>query len=84
MDKPSRKGKPYADGELEIILSLVPTRENIARLSELLGRSEDAIHIVYKIAYEKGPFGHDAEVQREKIFSAKARLGIAVGGTGTR
>ena len=52
---PTRTGKPYKDGELETILSLAPTDANIRWLSTLLERSEEAIEIVYKIAFEHGP-----------------------------
>ena len=38
-----RKGAEYDKGELETILSLVPTKQNVKRLSQLLKRSEDAI-----------------------------------------
>jgi len=75
----SRKNKPYSKGELEVILSMAPTSANIAHLSELLGRSEKAIEVVYKIAFEHGPFGKDAEVQTRKILAAKKRVGIAIG-----
>jgi len=75
----SRKGQEYADGELEIILSLVPTEQNIEHLARLLERSDDAIRIVYRQAYEKGDFGKNASVQRQKIRDAKQRLGISIG-----
>ena len=50
-----RKGKPYKDSELELMLSFIPSENNIDILSRLLDRSKHAIEIVYKIAY-KGPF----------------------------
>jgi hypothetical protein len=75
----ARKGKPYRAGELEVILSLAPTSKNIAILAELLGRSEKAIKVVYKIAFEHGPFGKDAGIQEEKILAAKQRVGISIG-----
>ena len=50
-----RKGKPYKDGELEIILNVVPTASNISWLSQVLDRSKEAIKIVYKILYDTGP-----------------------------
>ena len=81
MSKPARKWKQYDDGELDVILSFVPTKENILRLAVLLKRSDQAITIVYKIAYEGGPFANDADVQRRKISAAKRRLGIVVGKT---
>jgi len=74
-----RTNKPYKDGELEVILSLVPTVDNIKRLSSLLGRSEEAIEIVYRIAFEHGPFGRQATVQERKIMADKKRVGIKIG-----
>ena len=74
-----RTGKPYKDGELEVILSLAPTKGNIKWLSVLLERSEKAIEIVYKIAFEHGPFGENADVQERKIMEAKERVGINIG-----
>jgi len=75
----SRTNKPYKDGELETILSLAPTSANIKWLSTLLERSEKAIEIVYKIAFEHGPFGQHADIQERKIIEAKERVGIRIG-----
>ena len=74
-----RKYKPYKDGELEVILSMAPTKQNIKWLSALLDRTPNAIEIVYKIAYEHGPFGKNAEIQERKIIDAKERVGITIG-----
>ena len=71
--------KPYKPGELEVILSLAPTDRNIEWLSMLLGRSEKAIGIVYKMAFEHGPFGKNADIQERKIVEAKQRVGIVIG-----
>ncbi len=77
--EPTRKFEPYADGELEIILSLVPTETNIAHLARLLRRSESAITIVYRIAYGGlVPGGDKRGAQVRKIRAAKKRLAIAV------
>lgn len=77
---PTRKNEPYKDGELEIILSLAPTADNINRLSRLLERSEKAIEIVYKLAFEYSPFSkHASGVQQRKVIEAKKRLGIRIG-----
>ena len=76
---PDRRRSTYEAGELEVILSLAPTEKNIKFLSELLGRSASAIKIVYKIAFEHGPFGRTADIQRDKILAAKKRVGIVVG-----
>lgn len=74
-----RKGHEYSEGELEVILSLVPTKTNILWLSKLLKRSESSIKIVYKFAYEHGPFGDNSDVQERKIIEAKNRVGIDIG-----
>lgn len=76
---PDRTGKPYKDGELEVILSLAPTKTNIKWLSTLLERSEKAIKIVYKIAFEHGPFGENADIQEKRIIGAKEKVGISIG-----
>ncbi len=76
---PARTGKPYKDGELEVVLSLAPTEANIYWLSKLLERSEKSIQIVYKIAFEHGPFGKDSGIQEKKIIEAKERIGLKIG-----
>lgn len=75
----NRKGTKYKEGELETILSLAPTTANIMWLSKLLERSEPAIEIVYKIAFEHGPFGKTSDIQVRKICEAKERVGIRIG-----
>jgi hypothetical protein len=69
-----RTNAAYEAGELEVILSLAPTHTNIRWLSQLLKRSERSIEIVYKIAFEHGPFGQNADIQQRKIIEAKKRL----------
>lgn len=72
---PENKGRPYRVGELELILSLPPTTDNVERLANSLGRSASAIEIVYRIAYFPGaPFGRTADVQRRKIEGAKKSI----------
>lgn len=75
----ARIGEPYKEGELETILSVAPTEANIHWLSILLERTEEAITVVYKIAFEHGPFGKGAGVQERKIVEAKERVGIRIG-----
>jgi hypothetical protein len=75
----TRRNREYASGELEVILSLAPTKSNIEFLGELTGRTAKAISIVYRIAYEHGPFARSADIQQEKILHAKRRVGIAIG-----
>lgn len=62
-----------------MILSLAPTGANIGHLSALLGRSREAIELVYRIAFEHGPFARSAVSQRRKIVAAKEKLGITLG-----
>ena len=75
----NRTGKEYMAGELEVILSLAPTKANIHWLSVLLERTEAAIEIVYRIAFGTGPFGKNADAQVRKILDAKKAIGIDVG-----
>ena len=74
-----RKNHPYRDGELEVILSLVPTRKNVSYLARLLARSEDAVEIVYRMAQEPGAFAAGATSQQRKILEAAESVGLLVG-----
>jgi hypothetical protein len=77
---PNRTNAPYKEGELEVILSLAPTAANIYWLSKLLERSEAAIEIVYKIAFEHGAFSKAAStIQQRKVIAAKNRVGLRLG-----
>ena len=76
---PINKGLKYRSGELELILSLAPTEDNIKRLALTLGRSKEAIEIVYRIAFQPNqPFAKDAGSQRKKVETAKSKLGIKI------
>jgi hypothetical protein len=75
----SRKNAPYREGELEVILSLAPTGPNIRNLAALLERSEQAIRIVYEVAFGRRPFGAGVGIQVRKIIAAKKNVGIALG-----
>ena len=68
----------YREGELELILSLAPTSENIQRLAKVLGRSESALQLVYRAAFGHGAFP-EGKAFNQKVFAAKQTLGIAVG-----
>lgn len=78
---PNERGKsrPYREGELEIILSLPPTSNNIQWLSSALGRSRNAIEVVYRFAFGHGSFGKEAKSMDSKVLAAKKRVGIAIG-----
>lgn len=75
----ARTNAPYKSGELEVILSLSPTATNIHWLSVLLERSEEAIAIVYKIAFEQGVFKDAVGIQQRKVLAAKKRLNMPIG-----
>jgi len=68
----------YREGELELILSLAPTSENIQRLTKVLGRSESALQLVYRAAFGHGAFPEGKAFNR-KVLAAKKSLGIAIG-----
>lgn len=78
MSTATRSFARYRSGELEVILSTIPTHDNIRHLSEVLSRSEPAIRIVFRIAYGSGPFAQSAKAQRRKIAEAKRRLGLGI------
>jgi hypothetical protein len=46
----ARRRKPYSDEELRLVLSLPPTRINVARLAVALQRSPNGIRIIYELA----------------------------------
>jgi hypothetical protein len=74
---PCRKGAEYHAGELEVILSLAPTDTNVANLALLLDRSEEAVRIVYRIAYGKlVPGGDKDKTQWRKIRKAMTSIGL--------
>ncbi len=75
---PKGKSPEYRAGELELILSLAPTSENIKRLGLVLGRSEEALRLVYRRAFSHTDFPEGAALGR-KVVAAKRHLGISLG-----
>jgi len=76
----------YSQQEVNLILSLVPTYNNVKNLAKSLGRSEDAIYVVYHYAYSGKWLKRDlAELDENqnnvliKIANAKKRMGIFIG-----
>ena len=76
----------YSTEEVELILSLVPTRRNVRNLAVALGRSENAIEIVFEVAYsgkwlkkELEEAGPDQDDVMTKVGRVKKSLGIFVG-----
>jgi hypothetical protein len=78
MNLPRRRGRPFAPGELDVILSLTPTRTNIERLSHLLERSEGAIETVYIVAYDPSRLQKVSVAMKNRVRAAKDRLGLCV------
>ncbi len=75
---PRTPSHQYREGELELILSLAPTAENIQRLAKVLDRSESALQLVYRAAFGRGAFP-EGKAFNQKVLAAKKALGIAVG-----
>ena len=71
-------GQPYKPGELETVLSTVPTQQNIDHLSQLLGRKPGDVELIYRVAFERGKLKASKAMQR-KILAAKQTLGIRIG-----
>ena len=86
MDGPPKAFDPYSKEEIEMILSLVPTRVNVKNIARSLGRSEDAIYTIYELAYsgrwlksQLAGFGSHQDNVMTKIGAAKKKLGISIG-----
>lgn len=85
MTIPPKKGKPYSQKDIDLILSLVPNKTNLVNLAAALGRGIGAIGMIYQIAYsgkllkqniQDDDPGNDVF---DKIAKAKKRLGIFIG-----
>ena len=81
-----RAFEPYSQKEINLILSLVPTYENVKNLANSLGRSEEAISFIYQYAYSGKWMKEgvaDQEVNRNNVFTkiakAKQKAGIFIG-----
>lgn len=78
--------EPYKQKEIDLILSMVPTHNNVRNLAESLGRSEDAIYTVFELAYSgnwlKNELGRMKEHQDNvvtKTARTKKKSGIFIG-----
>ena len=76
----------YSQQEVNLILSLVPTYTNVKNLAKSLGRSDDAIYVVYHYAYSGKWLKRDLAGMEEhqdnvitKIAKAKKKYGIFIG-----
>jgi hypothetical protein len=76
----------YKQKEVNLILTMLPTHGNVRNLSAALGRSNEAIYMVFHIAYGgkllKDPL-KNMEDHRDNVFTkiakAKKNLGIFIG-----
>ncbi len=82
----ARAFERYSQQEVNLILSLVPTHTNVKNLAKSLGRTEDAIYMVYNYAYSGRWLKRDlAEMDEHqnnvlaKLAKAKKKYGIFIG-----
>lgn len=88
---PARANAPWSDEEVELLLTQVPTWENITRLARVLGRTKAAVAVIYELAYSGKWLKDQIRVHGDvitypdrsnvfmKIATAKKKLGIIVG-----
>ncbi|MSQ26107.1 MAG: hypothetical protein EXR49_07575 [Dehalococcoidia bacterium] len=76
----------YTQDEVDLILSLVPTSENVKILAGSLGRTEGAIQVLYEYAYSGTWLKKDFERMEAhqdnvltKIANTKRKRGITIG-----
>jgi len=76
----------YSQKEIDLILSLIPNKTNTKNLAKSLGRTFDAIGMIYEYAYGgnllKNALAGMKDTQDNvvtKVASAKRRLGIYIG-----
>ncbi len=82
----ARAFERYPQQEVNLILSLVPTHANVKNLAKSLGRTENAIYMVYKYAYSGNWLKRDLSEMDEhqnnlltKIAKAKKKYGVFIG-----
>ena len=76
---------PYNQKEIDLILSLVPNKTNTLNLAKSLGRSFDAIGMIYQIAYSGNMLKNSLASMKEsqnnviaKIARTKKKYGIYI------
>ena len=82
----ARAFERYTQQEVDLILSLVPKHSNVRNLAKSLGRTRDAIYVVYHYAYSGKWLKRDLAAMEEyqdnvitKIAKAKKKSGIFIG-----
>jgi len=85
MTTPLNKGKPYSQEEIDLILSVIPSKTNITNLASALRRGIDAIGMIYEIAYNVKLLRENLDDDKpkndvfQKIANSKTKLGIFIG-----
>lgn len=85
MSTAPNKNKPYTQEEIDLILSVIPNRTNSSNLASALGRTRDAIELIYEIAYNVKLLRDNLDDNNprndvfQKIANAKTKLGIFLG-----
>lgn len=76
----------YKQEDVDLILSLTPTKKNSKNLSKALGRTQNAIKLIYKLAYSNRwlkkrdkQFSEGQKNIVKKITASKKKLGIFLG-----
>ena len=81
--KAQNADKPYEEEEIELMLSLAPTRINVKNLAASFKRSRSAIRLLYRMAYSgnwlKNNKSKGEDNVHTKIARVKRQLGIVVG-----
>ncbi len=82
----ARAFERYSQQEVDLILSLVPTHANVKNLARPLGRTAEAVYVVYNYAYSGRWLKRDLADMDEhqnnvltKIAKAKKKYGIFIG-----
>ncbi len=76
----------YYQEEVNLILSMIPTHNNVRNLAKSLGRTKDAIYVVYNYAYSGKWLKRDLAMMDEhqnnvltKIAKATNKYGLFIG-----
>lgn len=78
--KPAHHRQPYTDVVLREILSRPPTRSNVAHFAKALGRTEDAIKLIYDVAATRR--AHlDAAMMKKAFWRQVRRVAAELGWT---
>jgi len=78
--------EPYKQEEVDLMLSVVPTHNNVKNLAKSLGRSKEAVYTVFYLAYSGkwlknslSEMGDSADNIVTKIAKSKKKSGLFIG-----